>query len=81
MIQLIIERLIYEIAIRSYMPTYTRRVINAAEVRRFIDRANPELRVSDGYVNDLNRKVEELISRHMEACLDDKRTTIQGRDV
>ena len=62
------------------MPTYQRRVINAAEVRRYIDRINPDLRVSDNYVNDLNTRVEELIRKHVAVCLDDKRTTLQGRD-
>lgn len=62
------------------MATYERRVINAAEVRRYIDRINPSLRVSDNYVSDLNRRVEELIRANVEVCLDDKRTTLQGRD-
>ena len=63
------------------MPTYNRRVINAAEVRRFIDRLNPDLRVSDTYVLTLNTEVEKLIRRHVEDCIRDKRTTLQGRDV
>lgn len=63
------------------MASYKRRVINVSNVRRFIDKIHVDLRVSDAFVDELEQKVEQLITQAAGKASAEFRTTLLERDV
>tara|TARA_B100000424_G_C22614318_1_gene341968 strand:- start:139 stop:330 length:192 start_codon:yes stop_codon:yes gene_type:complete len=63
------------------MASYKRRVINVSNVRRFIDKIHVDLRVSDAFVDELEQKVEQLITQAAGKASAEFRTTLLERDI
>ena len=63
------------------MASYKRRVINVSNVRRFVDKIHVDLRVSDAFIDELEKKVEELITQATGKASAEFRTTLLERDI
>ena len=63
------------------MASYKRRVINVSNVRRFVDKIHVDLRVSDAFIDELEKKVEELINQATGKASAEFRTTLLERDI